>query len=184
MLRLRNTVAPAQRELPGARPDLRKRTDMEDDTDAPQGQPSPRALALARAIRAARGEMPQVEFTAYADRPQSVVSNWENGKQIPSLETLCALEQSLGLPLGTFAARAGYFTGEAAVAAGMAGTPISVIRFGRRSDALRAVRAAEGLGLGVRLSTVPNNEAPGGRWLVEVLPATEGLAETDQVEGE
>jgi transcriptional regulator with XRE-family HTH domain len=128
--------------------------------------------------------MPQVEFTAYADRNQSVVSYWENGKQTPSLETLCAMEQSLGLPLGTFAARAGYFTGEAAVAVGLQGVPISVIRFARRADALRAVRAADGLGLGVRLSTVPNDDEPEGRWLVEVLPATEGLAEVDQVEGE
>jgi transcriptional regulator with XRE-family HTH domain len=128
--------------------------------------------------------MPQVEFTAYADRPQSVVSNWENGKQIPSLETLCALEQSLGLPLGTFAARAGYFTSEAAVTAGIAGTAISVIRFGRRSDALRAVRAADRLGLGVRLSTVPSDGGREGRWLVEVLPATDGRLAADHGGGE
>jgi transcriptional regulator with XRE-family HTH domain len=128
--------------------------------------------------------MPQVEFAAYADRPQSVVSNWENGKQTPSLETLCAMEESLGLPLGTLAAQAGYFTGEAAVAGGVAGVPISVIRFARRSDALRAVRAADGLGLGVRLSTLPNEGVPEGRWLVEVLPVAMVPSPDDQVVGE
>jgi transcriptional regulator with XRE-family HTH domain len=157
---------------------------MEDHIDAPEGQPSPRALALARAIRAARGDMPQVEFAAYADRPQSVVSNWENGKQTPSLETLCAMEESLGLPLGTFAAQAGYFTGEAAIAAGLPGVPISVLRFARRADALRAVRAADGLGLGVRLSTLPNEGGPEARWLVDVLPVGVVSLPGDQVGGE
>lgn len=157
---------------------------MEDDTDAPQGQPSRRALALARAIRAARGDMSQTEFEVYADRPQSVVSNWENGKQTPSLETLCSMEQALGLPLGAFAARAGYFTREAAIAVGLPGVPISVVRFARRGDALRAVRSADDLGLGVRLSTMPSGDGPEGRWLVEVLPVAERLVSIDQAEGE
>jgi transcriptional regulator with XRE-family HTH domain len=116
--------------------------------------------------------MPQVEFMIYANRPQSVVSNWEKAKQIPSLETLCGMERSLGLPLGTFAAQAGYFTSEAAIAAGLGGVPIASLRYRRRRDAVRAVRAADDLGLEVRLCTM-RDDGEEGRWLVEVRPARE-----------
>ena len=144
---------------------------MEDDTDALQEQPSPRAMALARAIRAARGEMPQMEFRDYAGKPQSVVSNWENGKQTPSLEALCAMEEALGLPLGTLAAQAGYFSVEAAIAVGLPGDSIASLWFDRRRDALRAVRSADDLGLTVRLSGLRRAGAGAARWLVEVFAA-------------
>lgn len=154
---------------------------MSNDTDAPvNGSPSPRAMALARAIRAVRGSMPQVEFVAHANRPQSVVSNWETGKQTPTLETLAALELSLGLPLGTLATRAGYFTAEAAFATEGGRVPVSSLRFVDRSDAIRAVQAADGLGLDARLRTVrASDEDPAG-WLVEVLAPDRGTAEAQQ----
>jgi transcriptional regulator with XRE-family HTH domain len=143
---------------------------MSKDIDASErARPSPRAMALARAIRTARGAMPQLEFVGHANRPQSVVSNWETGRQTPTLESLCALEGSLGLPLGLLAAQAGYFTAEAAEAAGLAGLPISSLSFERRPEALRAVCAADDLGLGVRLvSTGPKG------WRVDVLAPQRG----------
>jgi transcriptional regulator with XRE-family HTH domain len=115
-----------------------------------------------------------MDFVEHANRPQSVVSNWETGKQTPTLETLAALEASLGLPLGTLAARAGYFTAEAAVAACPPGVPISSLSFESRADAFRAVRSADGLGLGVRLVRVRSSDGS-SRWLVDVLPADRSL---------
>ena len=89
--------------------------------------------------------------------------------------TLAALEASLGLPLGVLAARAGYFTAEAAEAVGLAEQPISSLSFDQRSDALRAVCAADDLGLGVRLASTGQ-----GGWRVEVLaPQADGVIDDE-----
>jgi transcriptional regulator with XRE-family HTH domain len=162
---------------------------MDDDTDARIGPVrTPRTVALARVIREARGTMLQVDFAKAMKRPQSVISTWEHGKTTPNLETLHDLEQRLGLPAGTMAFRAGYFTAEA-IDAEVPATPrfqpatalpdgigVRVVerQFDELRDALRAVRAADDLGLGVRLTKAPAHSTDPVAWVVEVLGAGGG----------
>jgi transcriptional regulator with XRE-family HTH domain len=111
---------------------------MSDANDAPKSaEGSPRAAALARAIRAARGEMVQVKFAKLAQRPQSVISQWETGKSTPGLEPLFDLEQRLGLAAGTLALRAGYFTAEAIEGSGADPAVVGVRWFSSDDDAGR-----------------------------------------------
>lgn len=162
---------------------------MNDDTDARIGPVrTPRTVALARAIREARGTMVQVDFAKLAKRPQSVISTWEHGKTTPGLETLFDLEQRLTLPAGTLACRAGYFTAEAidaeipatprvqpdTVVAAVLGWMVAERRFDQRDDALRAVSAADDLGLGVRLTRAPASPGAPSEWVVEVISAGGG----------
>ena len=87
---------------------------MKNDSDASASQqPLSRGSKLALAIRRARGDMGQVRFAAVIGRVQSVVSQWENGRSMPSIEALAITEERLGLPLGTLAAEAGYVSPEA-----------------------------------------------------------------------
>lgn len=156
---------------------------MTEDTD-PRGRTirTPRTVALARAIREARGTTVQVDFAKAVKRPQAVISTWEHGKTTPSLETLYDLEQRMGLPAGTLAYRAGYFTPEAIAAeipatprfhtsndaTGVLGAIVTERRFAQRDDALHAVRAADDLGLGVRLTKDVSQEP---LWSVEIFTA-------------
>jgi transcriptional regulator with XRE-family HTH domain len=142
---------------------------MYDDSDAPAfKQPSAKALELAQAIRRARGGMGQIQFAAVIGRVQSVVSQWENGRSTPSLESLAMIEERLGLPLGTLAAEAGFFSPEAAEAVGFNNVPLARRTATSLKEALRLVRAADELGFGVRMRAVHGEDPGGARWLVEV----------------
>jgi transcriptional regulator with XRE-family HTH domain len=157
---------------------------MHDDSDAPAfKQPSAKALELARAIRRARGDMGQIQFAAVIGRVQSVVSQWENGKSTPSLESLAMIEERIGLPMGTLAAEAGYFTQEAAAAAGFSSVPLASRPAAGLKDALRLVRAADELGFGVRMRARHVQGDQGALWLVEVLApdGDEVLVEVEEV---
>lgn len=137
---------------------------MNDSTDEPIDESSPRRMALAAAIRSTRGEMRQVEFAKRVGRPQSVVSNWETGDRVPGLETLCRAEEGLGLPYGTIAARAGYFAPEAIT--GLAPEGIAQQVHDTFEAATAVVAAADLLGLTSRLDSEPK---VGGRvWRVTV----------------
>lgn len=138
---------------------------MTEDTNAPAVRPqSPRAMALAMAIRRARGDMRQVDYAELIGRPQSVVSNWETGLSTPSLDALAALEQGIGLPLGTLAAEAGYVEVESDFARGK---PIVVRRFSNSAEALEFIAAADVVGLSVKATSSASVEAA-GNWLVAI----------------
>ncbi|MCU1358087.1 MAG: helix-turn-helix protein [Acidimicrobiales bacterium] len=136
--------------------------DLKDDVDA--AVVAPRRLALGRAIRAARGAMSQTEFGRLAGRPQSVVSEWESATRAPGLELLSRLEEGLGVPLGTLAAEAGYFSEDVF---GSASDVVACRACDSLDEASASVSAAELLGFEARLASEVDN---GTRtWRVEVV---------------
>lgn len=144
---------------------------MQDVTDAHAGRtPEERALALAAAVRRARGEMRQVHFAELMGTSQSVISTWESGKTSPSMDTLVAIEERLDLPIGTLAAEAGYFSADAAVGAGFGGMPERRFETKRLDKALRLVAAADELGHDVRLRRQRTKNPKKLRWVIELMP--------------
>jgi transcriptional regulator with XRE-family HTH domain len=125
---------------------------MSDSTDETAVEETDRPLALAKAIREARGQMLQVDFARLVDRPQSVISNWETKGKTPSLETLADIEERLGLPLGYLAVQAGYFSPEAV--GGLPKTMVAAVECSSLLAASEAVAAADLLGLGSLLESV------------------------------
>ena len=119
----------------------------------------------------------QVDFAKLVKRPQSVISQWENGRVTPGLETLFGLEERLGLPPGTLAFKAGYFTAEAIEAAttGALADPgraeVRSLVFAERNEALAAVRSADVLGFAVRLERTAGGAGLPVSWKVEVSTA-------------
>lgn len=145
---------------------------MTEATEATTSTTPPPASAarLGAAIRAARGELSQTGFAHLVGRPQSLVSNWETGQRMPNLDMLARIEAALELRLGTLAVRSGYFHAPAVLQE--KSEPLVRYRFMRRRDAFRAARAADELGLTVRISYPGDDggasEDLGGLWHVEV----------------
>jgi transcriptional regulator with XRE-family HTH domain len=125
---------------------------MEERNDAGGDAPATeeakvRARALGLAIRAARGDVSQVELARRVEVTQSTISIWEKGDRVPTLEQVLSVEQALELPPGQLATHAGFVD--------PTGVPLAGARSYqavRGDDVLEMLAAAMTLGLGVRLT--------------------------------
>lgn len=64
--------------------------------------------AMARALREARGDRPQIELGVAAHVPQTTISRWERGDLDLTYPQVYGIEQALGLLPGTLALQSGY----------------------------------------------------------------------------
>lgn len=69
-------------------------------------------LSIPEAVRACRkGRKTQDELAVATGFGQSTLSQWENGRSMPDLDQLRAIEEACGRPRGWIALQAGYVAG-------------------------------------------------------------------------
>lgn len=117
-----------------------------------------RLRRLGRAIRHVRGETTQAEFGARFGVPQATLSRWELGVTDLSVEQVRAVEVAAGLQPGDLLRSAGYLR-EDPVARPSVRT-VKEMTFERRAEALKMVKTADEVGLGVYLSNAWRSTGP------------------------
>jgi transcriptional regulator with XRE-family HTH domain len=119
---------------------------MPDPTDAVPEDVAERRKRLGAAIRHHRGHLSQDELAKRLGMTQAGLSRWEIGDRDLSYEQVRAVEDALGLSLGTIGRDAG-FVQELPVAHDL----VIEATYQRAEEAATAVTSADHLGLGIVL---------------------------------